>query len=169
MRSDGRFVVRYFPGSIITYYPLLFSSPLENPMNKDQEQEYREECANEIWHGIPPKNKRKNLTVERICIKLSEDNIEKPSRVFYEHQLNFLLAKEQSRATYITAVFSFIGIFVGWALAQFNPFNVSTKDQMTMVTNNIQCQQKEYNSYDPIKYIRHPDKLLVEIIYTTKH
>ncbi len=103
----------------------------------------RKEIAVEVFHGIPPKRKRRKMTSEDLAILLSECEKDTPKYTIVSHELNLRIVKEQNRPIYIGIIITLIGFFVVWFLSQWQPFNQSDNSiALDITAQHIQGQTK---------------------------
>lgn len=86
-----------------------------------ENQRIRTEIANEVFHDIPPSNKRQKMSAEELAILLSGCKPDTPKYILIEHELNLRIVKEQNKTTLlaasITAISGVIGILIGVLLS----------------------------------------------------
>jgi len=94
----------------------------QNSTKQNADEEYLEG-----WEGIPEsESRRKKMSPAQLAISLSKCRKDSPAYFLYEHELTRRVAKVQALPSYLSIIMTFVGIFVGWGLAQWKPLERKT-------------------------------------------
>jgi hypothetical protein len=81
----------------------------------------------EGWEGIPEsESARKKMSPPQLAIRLSKCKKDSPAYILVEHELNRRIAHVQALPAYLSLITAIVGIFLGWGLAQWKPFQSKT-------------------------------------------
>lgn len=115
---------------------------------KTKQQKHDEEF-NKAWEKINPFGKiefvgQDKMTTLEIAETMSElakhGNINSPAYILLEQELKYRVAKVQALPAYLSIIMTIVGIFLGWALSQYKPFELKTS--FDIVAEHIQKHDK---------------------------
>ncbi len=122
----------------------------------------------EGFEGIVENDKaRRKMTAVQISIRLSKCTPGTPAYVLYEHELNRKIAHVQALPMYLSIIMTIVGLFLGWALAQWKPFESQTS--LDIIAEHIKkhdaSTSDKATGYSPAKTMEirpEPKKVVVE-------
>ena len=112
------------------------------------------ESYDEGMFGIPPLKKRNKMSIEDIAKMMAGKDKDTPLYILLSHELNVRLVKKQSHPIYLSILFTFIGIFVGWLLSLWHPTHESTPTPTEITSQHIQENHKSDTRNHKEKIIR---------------
>jgi len=75
---------------------------------------------------VESEGERKKMSSAQLAIRPSECERDSPAYILFEHELNRRIAHVQALPAYLSPIMTIVGIFVGWGLAQWKPFELKT-------------------------------------------
>ncbi|MBI5557699.1 MAG: hypothetical protein HY885_08685 [Deltaproteobacteria bacterium] len=97
------------------------------------------------WNGVLESEKyRRKMTSAMLAVRLSECKINSPAYILFEHELNRRIAYVQALPAYLSIVTGIVGIFLGWALAQWKPLEQNTS--LDIIADHLKKHDQTYTS-----------------------